>query len=204
MFIASKYEDQYPIRLQTVFEKIGHSKLSKESIVAKEADILQTLGFKIGGAPTVLEFLEQYFESIPQLANHTDKLLLKTIAIYLSKMSLYHGDLYQKLPSQLGAASIFVANKIYEQMITLSRKQQKNWAALSEKFLLEVLSNPVSQADSPLRTCQKLSASKCHSDLISLSKRLLSLAQNFEQEMPGLKHLQSIYLPKLEEMVSSA
>jgi uncharacterized protein YaiI (UPF0178 family) len=36
MFIASKYEDVQPLLLRTVFEKIGHSKLSKEAILAKE------------------------------------------------------------------------------------------------------------------------------------------------------------------------
>ena len=27
MFLASKYEDIYPLKMKTVFEKIGHSKL---------------------------------------------------------------------------------------------------------------------------------------------------------------------------------
>jgi len=40
------------------------------------------------------------------------------------------------------------------------------------------------------------------SELISQSKLLLSLAQGFELQLPGLKHLQSIYLPKLEQMVA--
>lgn len=40
--------------------------------------------------------------------------------------------------------------------------------------------------------------SKRVGELIENSKRLLSLAQNFEQEMPGLKHLQSLYMPKIE------
>jgi hypothetical protein len=44
--------------------------------------------------------------------------------------------------------------------------------------------------------------SKRVSELIANSKRLLSLAQNFEAEMPGLKHLQSLYMPQIEKMVS--
>ena len=49
----------------------------------------------------------------------------------------------------------------------------------------------------------KLSPPKVRvSELIDNSKRLLSLAQNFESEMPGLKHLQSLYMPKIEEMVN--
>lgn len=40
MFIASKYEEIYPIKLSVVYEKIGHRKLSKDEIKAKEADIV--------------------------------------------------------------------------------------------------------------------------------------------------------------------
>ena len=44
--------------------------------------------------------------------------------------------------------------------------------------------------------------SKRVNELNENSKRLLSLAQNFDSEMPGLKHLQTLYLPKIEEMVA--
>ena len=40
IFIASKYEDVIPLHMSTVFSKIGHSKLSRESIIAKEQHIL--------------------------------------------------------------------------------------------------------------------------------------------------------------------
>jgi len=39
MFIACKYEEIYPVKLQIVHEKIAHKKLSKEEIRAKEAEI---------------------------------------------------------------------------------------------------------------------------------------------------------------------
>jgi hypothetical protein len=40
MFIASKYEDVYPLLMKTIFNKIGHGKLSCESVVSREKDIL--------------------------------------------------------------------------------------------------------------------------------------------------------------------
>ena len=107
-------------------------------------------------------------------------------------MSLHHESLYTKTPSSIAAASIFVANKIYEQMMVLSQQAKglapsiKPGQVLSERYLLETLS----QAPDSI------------SDMLNLSKRLLQLAQNFETELPGLKHLQSIYLPKLEELVA--
>jgi hypothetical protein len=40
IFLACKYEEIYPIRLKTVFEKIAHMKLTIEEIKNKEAIIL--------------------------------------------------------------------------------------------------------------------------------------------------------------------
>jgi hypothetical protein len=37
MFIASKFEEIYPVKLQIVHEKIAHKKLSKEEIREKES-----------------------------------------------------------------------------------------------------------------------------------------------------------------------
>lgn len=64
MFIASKYSDVQPLLLKTVFNKIGHSKIPAEAIVATEMKILQALGFKVGGAPTPLEFINSTFETV--------------------------------------------------------------------------------------------------------------------------------------------
>lgn len=57
MFMASKYEDVYPLLMRTVFNKIGHQKIPKEAILAREVEILRVLGFKVGSGPTPLEFL---------------------------------------------------------------------------------------------------------------------------------------------------
>ena len=40
MFIASKYEDIYPLKMKMVYEKIAHQKLAIEDIKSLELDIL--------------------------------------------------------------------------------------------------------------------------------------------------------------------
>ena len=70
MFIASKYEDVQPLLLKTIYEKVGHSKLPKELIIAKEQEILLSLGFRIGCNSSILEFLNIQFETLPQLRDH--------------------------------------------------------------------------------------------------------------------------------------
>jgi len=37
MFIASKFEDIYPLKLKVVYEKIGHWKISEEQMIEREA-----------------------------------------------------------------------------------------------------------------------------------------------------------------------
>lgn len=168
MFIASKYEDVHPLLMKTVFNKIGHSKIPVESILRKEQDILRTIGFRIGGAPTPLEIIQNIIESEPSLRDHPDRTLLETIAIYLGKMSLFHEDLYTKSASKIASSSIFVSHKIYEQMLLLSgdATTTRSQGSLSERFLLDVLTPHYNNKDE----------SRIPTELISQSKRLLALA----------------------------
>lgn len=57
MFMASKYEDVYPLLMKTVYNKIGHQKISIDTIRQREIDILKAIEFKVGGFPTLLEFM---------------------------------------------------------------------------------------------------------------------------------------------------
>ena len=59
MFIGSKFEDIYPLKMKTVFEKIAHKKLEISRIKEIELDLLSSIEYKIH-APTVLDFLKVY------------------------------------------------------------------------------------------------------------------------------------------------
>lgn len=56
MFIACKYEEIYPLHLNTFFEKIGHKKLPKEDIKRREQEILHAINFDLS-APSVHDFI---------------------------------------------------------------------------------------------------------------------------------------------------
>ena len=47
MMIASKMEEVYPLKLSTVYHKIGHKKISQNQLVQTEANIIQTLDYKL-------------------------------------------------------------------------------------------------------------------------------------------------------------
>lgn len=175
MFMASKYEDVYPLLMKTVFNKIGHKKISVDAIRTKELDILRAIGFMVGASPSPMEFLEKYIEEI--LNDNADKEFIQIMSIYLAKMSVHHETLCVLKPSLLGVSSIFVALKICEQM-----RQQ---TILTK----EIFDNLVQVSG--------INEQK----LIETSKKLLYLAQNFEKELPGLENLKGVYIPQLNKFV---
>lgn len=136
MFIASKYEDIYPLKMKMVYEKIAHRKLQIEDIKKLELDILKTIKFRIP-APTVLDFLRIYLQEVleighmgktsltaeekaniptssdtPEGMNH----LIYKMALYLAKMSMHDYELSGRKPSLVGIGSLYVALKIVEQL----------------------------------------------------------------------------------------
>lgn len=84
MFIASKYEDIYPLLMKTVYNKIGHQKFSIESIEEKEIEVLRVLGFKVG-SPHSLEFLDRVMEETG-LKKCSDYDSIYKTAAYLCKL----------------------------------------------------------------------------------------------------------------------
>ena len=47
MFSACKYEEIYPIKLDTMFDRIARKKFKKADILNKESEILQDLNFRL-------------------------------------------------------------------------------------------------------------------------------------------------------------
>jgi hypothetical protein len=91
MFLASKYEDIYPLKMQMVYEKIAHKKLEIKTLKAVERDILNTLNFQLS-FPTPLDFLKVYFDKI-LYPDFPEIELIQKMSLYLAKMSLHDLDL---------------------------------------------------------------------------------------------------------------
>lgn len=47
MYLASKYEDIYPLHSKVVSEKISHGAFSQKQILAREEEFLKTFGFEM-------------------------------------------------------------------------------------------------------------------------------------------------------------
>lgn len=136
MFIASKYEDIYPLKMKMVYEKIAHKKLPIEKIKGLEMDILKVINYRIA-APTSLDFLKVYLKQVlnigkcgksskqekkdennniipPQNPQTQEQLLIEKMSLYLAKMAVHDYELAGRLPSLQAVGSLYVSLKICE------------------------------------------------------------------------------------------
>ena len=118
MFMASKYEEIYPLRLSVVHEKIAHRKIHPDQIKKKEMEIFMTLDYKMTNC-TPYEFIMNTLYQLnlketmaPRLYNY-----LKKVCVYLAKANMHDYELLsQQDYSELAASTLFVAFKIIEQL----------------------------------------------------------------------------------------
>jgi len=85
MFIASKYEDVYPLKMKTVYEKIAHNKLEIKAIKALELEMMRVIDYKIH-APTVLDFLKVYLVEVlgVEIKNRTETKKKEEVALKIN------------------------------------------------------------------------------------------------------------------------
>lgn len=102
MFIASKYEEIYPPDVGE-FVYITDDTYNKRQVLRMEHLVLKVLGFDLSG-PTANVFLSQ----MCQWSKSAEK--IQHLAMFLSELSLLHGDVFIKYqPSVVAAASLALA-----------------------------------------------------------------------------------------------
>ena len=175
MFLASKFEDIYPLRMQMVYDKIGHKKLSIQSIKSCEHDILVNLDFIIA-APTSYEFLKSYSKQL--FTSFHDVVFIERMAIYLAKMDLHDYEFLNIKPSLAAAGALYVSLKICEQL----KKTQ-----LIDRELVD-------------RLC--LISGYKEDIIIECAQKVLYNAQNFETLFPGLENLKKTHFVNLTNYLS--
>lgn len=117
MFLACKYEEIYPMKLQVVYEKIAHKKLPIDAIKSKEQEILSALDFNIITG-SIIEILALAYSKLEfEDPNHKKKEYLEKICIYLSKMVMHDYELLNEFePLQLASGVLYIGFKILEQV----------------------------------------------------------------------------------------
>ena len=181
MFIASKYQDIYPLRLKIVKDKIAHNKLSCQEIKDKE-DNCNKHHIK----NQIL--LDTYYKTITteedeQLGNVINKKytknmlnLLKYVCVYLAKMNCHDYQLMQKKHSLLAASTIFVAIKICEQIN-------------KEEYINDYFTDKLNEI-----------SNNSENDIIKTAQKILYNAQNFDTKFNGLENLKKVHFNAIIEL----
>ena len=176
MFIANKYEEIYPLKLATIYEKIAHKKLSIEQIKKKELEILETLNYNLNNA-TPYEFMTIALNglNLKSLISKKSYEYLEKVSLYLLKMMMHDYTLLSKqCYHELAASTIFVAFKIIEQ--------------LDQEF-------PVDSKSKEIRELLDV-----QDDIFyETSSRILNMAKNFEKIYPNFDNLKKFNGFTLEE-----
>lgn len=103
LLVASKYEEIYPPELRDLVY-ICDSAYAKEEILDMEESVLKTLKYQIT-IPSAHSFLVRFLK-----AAHADKRMVQ-LSCYILDSTLQSHYLLRYLPSQLAAASVFIARR---------------------------------------------------------------------------------------------
>jgi hypothetical protein len=167
MFLASKYEDIYPLLMKTVYSKIGHKKFPVKQLHDKEAEIMRALKFKVG-APTPLEFVERFSNEL--FKSHPLNKRILEVAKFILRSSIFDYELSQMKPSELAGGALYVAVKIVE-------NQNSGNEILNYNKYMQLL---------------KLSELQS-ADMVENSRKILKNAENFDKIYKGMNNLKTFF-----------
>ena len=217
MFMASKYEDIYPLRLKIVHEKIAHKKLSCLEIKEKETDISVGLGF-ILGKPTQWDFINFFIEEIffTQVNNFAvqDKTLCENYGTAMgtgpNPNSLNSNNNLQQNFSQYETEIFknYTANMInlLRHVVVYLAKMNCHDYSLSGKKPSLIAASTIFVA---MKICEQINkeeyvneyfskklteiSQKNENEIIKTSQKILYNAQNFDSIFTGLENLKKIH-----------
>jgi len=211
MFMASKFEDIYPLRLKIVHEKIAHKKLSTQEIKEKETEICEKLDF-ILGKPTQWEFINNFIEEIfyTKVNNFqiNDKTLKENYGDLMDsaknkselnqEFSEYETEIFKNytpnMINLLRHVVIYLAKMNYHDYSLCSKKPSLVGASTifvamkiceqinKEEYVNEYFSKKLTEI-----------SRKNENDIIKTAQKILNNAQNFDTIFNGLENLKKIH-----------
>ena len=210
MFIASKYQDIYPLRLKIVKDKIAHNKLSCEEIKDKEDEITRYLNYNIG-LPTMWDFINLFLEEIFYI--NCNKHQIKSQIL----LDTYYHDMTTDEDDELGN----IINKKYTKnmlnllkyvCIYLAKMNCHDYQLMQKKHSL-LAASTIFVA---IKICEqinkeeyindyftdKLNEISNHSenDIIKTAQKILYNAQNFDTKFSGLENLKKVHFNAIIEL----
>lgn len=133
MYMASKYEDIFPLHSKIVSEKIAHKAISAKDILKKEAEYLRMFDFEIDFV-THYDFHQTYVDKVERSLSKSNKKLMKLISemsMLLVKMSIQNVDYCKYSPSVVVISTLYAATAFL-------KHSKKNEGPETSRFCTEV------------------------------------------------------------------
>lgn len=215
MFMASKYQDIYPLRLKIVHEKIAHKKLSSEEIKAKEEVISKSLNYIIG-KPTQWDFINHFIEEVFFTRHNNYYVNNRTLSeTYLE------GKVRPNVPSEKDKEMNNLYTKIYTlNMINLLKHVSIYLAKMNCHDYQLMNKKPSLIAASTIfvamKICEQINkeeyvndyftkklcdiSKKSENEIIKSAQKILHNAQNFDTIFTGLENLKRVHFNAIIEL----
>ena len=210
MFIASKYQDIYPLRLKIVQDKIAHNKLTCQEIKDKEDEIMRYLNYNIG-LPTMWDFINVFMEEIFFInCNHhyiKSKILLDNY--YHDKLNNDDIELGNEINKKYTKNML---NLLKYVCIYLSKMNCHDYALMQKKPSL-LAASTIFVA---IKICEQINkeeyindyftgklnevSNNSESDIIKTAQKILYNAQNFDTKFSGLENLKKVHFNAIIEL----
>ena len=211
MFIASKFQDIYPLRLRIMQDKIAHRKLSCDDIKNKEDEITRYLNYVVG-LPTIWDFITIYIEEIffvncnkHHIENKTlcENYDIKDVEDQDQKdLGKFINKLYTKnMINLLNYVCVYLA-KMNCHDYNLMQKKPSLLAASTifvaikiceqinkEEYINDYFTNKLNEV-----------SQKNESDIIKVAQKILYNAQNFDTIFNGLDNLKKVHFNAIIEL----
>ena len=210
MFIASKYQDIYPLRLKIVKDKIAHNKLSCQEIKDKEDEITRYLDYNLG-LPTMWDFINLYLEEIFYI--NCNKHHIKNQIL----LDTYYKTITTEEDEQLGN----VINKKYTKnmlnllkyvCVYLAKMNCHDYQLMQKKHSL-LAASTIFVA---IKICEQINkeeyindyftdklneiSNNSENDIIKTAQKILYNAQNFDTKFNGLENLKKVHFNAIIEL----
>ena len=210
MFIASKYQDIYPLRLKIVQDKIAHNKLSCEEIKNKEDEMMRYLNYNIG-LPTMWDFITVFMEEIFYVnCNHhhiKNKVLLDNYyEDKLSEEDVELGNLINKkytknMLNLLKYVCVYLG-KMNCHDYNLMQKKPSLLAASTIFVAIKICEQINKEEYINDYFTEKLNdiSNNSENDIIKTAQKILYNAQNFDTKFSGLDNLKKVHFNAIIEL----
>lgn len=219
MFIASKFQDIYPLRLKVVFEKIAHKKLQMQEIKSKEAEIASKLGY-ILGKPTHWDFINFYIQEIfynGLTGRVTDPTLVNNYIKPKAKSNSERNDSNSEMETNEEQQLLFnysdnMLNLLKHVVLYLSKMNFHDYSLIGKKPSL-LAASTVFVA---MKICEQINkeeyvsdyfierltliSRKSENDVIKCAQKILNNAQNFDTLFNGLENLKKVHFNSIIDL----